>query len=425
MEGLTRWRLVRQLGAGAFGEVHLAWDSTEARWVALKQFIGQDELGLLRFVIESRIRVEHPHLVRTLAFRLVDDQAWLVTELARGGSLRPLMDRGPLPTAWVAEVVDQVLDALGALHAAGVIHRDVKPANLLLRDPGAAPPHVLVGDFGIAVWRTVSMTGVGAAIGTPGYLAPEYLDGTPPSPRTDLFALGVVAAELLSGRRLVHSSNAFGSLPADWDAALPLPDTLPADLAQVLRRMADPDPDRRYTDCHDAREALRTASPSSARQGSAVEVGDLLAGLPPVWKEPDPSAPRPRRWFRPVAAACAVVAVLGAAGVLVWQTMDDRVPGTPSASSTPDGSWTPVAVEPCSRVDIGRVRLNGSQRCQRVAEQAQSWVAAPLTGFPPKSNPSGPLPDEPCTPENASDYSPAGTRMLCGGGGKWQVRPDS
>ena len=281
------------LGSGAFGEVHLAWDQVDSRWVALKRFTGQDELGLLRMVIESRIRVSHPHLVRTLAFRLVDDRAWLVTELARGGSLRAVTARrGVLPWGWVAEALDQILAALTALHATGVVHRDLKPANLLLRSSGAEPPHLLVADFGIATWRTVSMTGIGAAIGTPGYLAPEYLDGHQPSPATDVFAVGVLAAELLTGRRLVHYSNASPSIPSSWHDVLPVPPDVPRPLAAVIQRMADPNPARRYTDCTQAREALLSAAPPGSRGDlTVVAVPDLLAAVPPGWTPEGPEQP--------------------------------------------------------------------------------------------------------------------------------------
>jgi serine/threonine protein kinase len=282
---------VLPLGAGAFGEVHLAWDGVEGSWVALKRFTGQDELGLLRMVIESRIRVSHPHLVRTLAFHLVDDRAWLVTELARGGSLRALMTRtGALPWGWVAEAVDQILSALTALHATGVIHRDLKPANLLLRSRGDAPPDLLVGDFGIAMWRTVSMTGIGAAIGTPGYLAPEYLDGHQPSPATDLFAVGVLAAEMLTGRRLVHYSNAAPGLPSSWTEVVPIPPEVPAALTTVLQRMAAPHPAHRYRDCAEAREALLSVAPPGTRGDlTRVPVPDLLAALPAGWTPAGPA----------------------------------------------------------------------------------------------------------------------------------------
>jgi serine/threonine protein kinase len=281
------------LGSGAYGEVHLAWDNVEDHWVALKRFTGQDELGLLRMVIESRIRVSHPHLVRTLAFRLVDDRAWLVTELARGGSLRSLITRtGRLPWGWVTEAVDQILSALTTLHATGVVHRDLKPANLLLRSHGATHPHLLVGDFGIATWRTVSMTGIGAAIGTPGYLAPEYLDGQPPSPATDLFAVGVLAAELLTGHRLIHYSNAAPTIPSSWHDVIPVPPEVPPPLATVLKRMASPDPTHRYRDCTEAREALLAAVPPQTRGDlTVVPVPDLLSTLPPTWTPEGPAAP--------------------------------------------------------------------------------------------------------------------------------------
>lgn len=281
------------LGSGAFGEVHLAWDKVDSRWVAVKRFTGQDELGLLRMVIESRIRVSHPHLVKTVAFRLVDDRAWLVTELARGGSLRGLVARtGALPWGWVVEAVDQILSALTALHATGVVHRDLKPANLLLGSVGAQRPHLLVGDFGIATWRTVSMTGIGAAIGTPGYLAPEYLDGQQPSPATDLFAVGVLAAELLAGRRLIHYSNASPTLPSSWTDALPMPAEVPRQVAAVLQRMAAPDPSWRFRDCTEARDALVAAAPPGSRGDlTVVATPDLLASVPPGWTPDGPEQP--------------------------------------------------------------------------------------------------------------------------------------
>jgi eukaryotic-like serine/threonine-protein kinase len=360
VDDLDRWTRVLPLGAGAFGEVHLAWDHVDSRWVACKRFTGQDELGLLRMVIESRIRVSHPHLVRTLAFRLVDDRAWLVTELARGGSLRALMTRtGALPWGWVAAAVDQVLAALTALHASGVVHRDLKPANLLLRSVGSSEPHLLVGDFGIATWRTVSMTGIGAAIGTPGYLAPEYLDGHAPSPATDLFAVGVLAAEMLTGRRQVHHSNASPSMPSSWGELLPLPAEVPAGMAAVLRRMAAPDPSRRYLDCAQAREALLSAVPPSARGDlRTVEVPDLLAAVPPGWTPEGPQEPAKADGGPSVPEATGGAPNLvglpidGGPTALVPEnsaTVDSPAPpaaGTGSSDASPDGSATRPAAGP-------------------------------------------------------------------------------
>jgi serine/threonine-protein kinase len=355
VEDLERWTPVLPLGAGAFGEVHLAWDGVDRRWVALKRFTGQDELGLLRFVIESRIRVSHPHLVRTLAFRLVDDRAWLVTELARGGSVRSLIaSHGALPAGWVAEAVDQVLQALEALHATGVVHRDLKPANLLLRSHGADRPHLLVGDFGIATWRTVSMTGIGAAIGTPGYLAPEYLDGHQPSPATDLFAVGVLAAELLAGRRLVHYSNASPTMPSSWTHTVPLPSSVPTALGEVLTRMADPDPTRRYTDCTQAREALLRAAPAASRGDlTAVPAPDLLASVPPGWTAEGPETATTHLPAEQTVATPAFAAPLIDGGPTALVAEAPRAPVAPNGSASqpltpPGGSATPPVTPPRS-----------------------------------------------------------------------------
>ncbi|WP_237773920.1 serine/threonine-protein kinase [Actinosynnema sp. ALI-1.44] len=436
---MARWHPVHVLGSGAFGQVYLAWDTADQRYVAVKHFTGHDELDLLRFVIESRIRVNHPHLVRTVAFRLVDDEAWLVTELARGGSLRPLLNRGPQPLGWVVEVIDQTLDALGALHASGVVHRDVKPANILLRDPGTSAPYALVGDFGIAAWRTVSMTGVGAAIGTLGYLAPEYLNGTQPSPQTDLFAVGVLAAELLGGRRLIHQSNSTPDLPGNWhDDLVPLLDGIPGHLTNVLRRMAAPDPSRRYADCAAALEALRYASPSSTRQDlTSVEAADLLVSVPappavpvpaptqPVNKPiptplpaPTPPPARRKRRFPWIVVSGATVLTAATVGLILLLGNEKSPSNGPTSwpgkqTNAPAVAWTPQPLETCSRVDIGRLRQNNTQRCQRTSGTTLSWVIAPVGGFPAPSNPAGPFAGEPCTPEGSQDYSPTGARLTC------------
>jgi eukaryotic-like serine/threonine-protein kinase len=461
VDNVDRWTPVSVLGTGAFGQVHLAWDRTDRRWVALKRFTGQDELGLLRFVIESRIRVDHPHLVRSLAFRLVDDDAILVTELARGGSLRQLMSRaGPLPARWVATVVGQVLDALAALHAHGVVHRDLKPANLLLRDPGPARPHVLVADFGIATWRTVSLTGVGAAIGTPGYLAPEYLATSTPSPKSDLFAVGVLAGELLAGRRLIHQSSATPEIRSDWSTQLPMPDGLAPKLAAVLRRMADPDPNTRYLDCAEAAEALRHAMPGEA--AGAVPGIDLLDKLPVGWTldgpasedaptvaptvttpaaaaqwtqptqrppftppsvlpgppAPIPGAPARKKRRAPWIAAVAVLVALAGAGI-VWAAGNNTVPGGPIPGDTghpaaPQPAWTPVPLSQCALAERGAVRtVDGrTARCQRTSPTRQDWVAEPAGGFP-VSNPSGPFAGEACGTSPDTDYSPTGVPLHC------------
>ncbi|MCP2169910.1 serine/threonine protein kinase [Goodfellowiella coeruleoviolacea] len=379
------------LGSGGFGEVHLAWDAVERGWVAVKEFTGHDELALLRFVIESRIRVEHPHLLRTLAFRLVDDQAVLVTELARGGSVRQLVSQhGPLPWRWVVEVVDQTLAGLAELHARAVVHRDLKPANLLLRTPGSGRPDVVVGDFGVAAWRSVALTGAGAAIGTPGYLAPEYLDGRPPAPATDLFAVGVLAAELLAGRRLVHVSNsALFHIQTDWTVALPLPEGVPPPVAAVLRRLADPAVDRRFTSCDQARDALRTAlaaSPDEPAGLTSVAAPDLLAALPAGWSIAGPLGGAGVSGGGPPGGKTTVDgSVAGAGTPRLAEQVTAAAPATPVSLSAVDSpaSFGPIGAPPDARTTVMGQPVPGQPMPQ------------PLPQPLPQPVPSQPVPGQP------------------------------
>ena len=123
-------------------------------------------------------------------------------DLVRGGDLEQLLARhGPLPDSYVRVVLDQVLEALVAVHAAGLVHRDVKPGNLLLEPTGTGRPWVRLGDFGIAVASgDPRLTRAPGGVGTGGYMPPEQVAGAPPDPRQDLYAAGVVATQLLTGR---------------------------------------------------------------------------------------------------------------------------------------------------------------------------------------------------------------------------------
>jgi len=169
-----RYVLLDVIGRGASGTVRAAWDRHRGSYVAAKAVSG---------VAPDPVRVDHPNVLATLD----TGPALVVTELVRGGSLRDLCaDSGRLPESYVAVVLDQVLQALAAAHARGVVHRDVKPANLLLDATGPGRPRVRLADFGDAT-----------TIGTRGYLAPEREAGAPAHPSQDVYAAGVLAARLL------------------------------------------------------------------------------------------------------------------------------------------------------------------------------------------------------------------------------------
>lgn len=196
-----RYVLIDQIGSGGMGSVWRAWDLRQQRFLAAK-VLGQHDSGmLLRFVREQSVRIQHPHVVAPSGWAAEDNTVVFTMDLVRGGSIQTLLgDHGRLPESYVAVVLDQTLQALEAVHAAGVVHRDVKPANLLLEPTGTRRPHVRLGDFGIAALiDEVRLTRFPGAIGTEGYMAPEQTHGASPEPQQDLYALGVVAIQMLTG----------------------------------------------------------------------------------------------------------------------------------------------------------------------------------------------------------------------------------
>jgi serine/threonine-protein kinase len=239
-----RYVLLDQVGAGGMGSVWRAWDVREERYVAAKVLGQHDSSMLLRFVREQSVRIRHPHVVAPTGWAADDDLVVFTMDLVRGGSVEALLaDHGPLPEEYVAVLLDQTLQALDAIHAAGVVHRDVKPANLLLEATGTGRPVLRVGDFGVAALvDDVRLTRAPGPVGTDGYLAPEQADGAAPDPRQDLYAAGVVALELLTGRG-----------PRQEPRLAPGPGRL----RPLLDALTDPDPDRRPPTAAAALDRLR------------------------------------------------------------------------------------------------------------------------------------------------------------------------
>ncbi|WP_281964583.1 serine/threonine-protein kinase [Serinicoccus marinus] len=277
-----RYELVDPLGEGGAGVVWRAWDQREERYVAAKVLRQSDAPTLLRFVREQAVRVEHPHVLTPLGWAGDDDRVLIAMPLVRGGSVATLVgDHGPLPTVWVATLLDQLLDALARIHGEGLVHRDVKPANLLLDATGSGLPRLRLADFGIVTGvDDPRLTHVHHAVGTVGYAAPETLRvGWDPDPRADLYAAGLSAAELLLAQR------------PDADTVGPLADLLvrqgvDSGLVAVVLDLAAAEPEERYADASAAREALRAtglvASPETWDAGE-VEVFDQVPELPAGW----------------------------------------------------------------------------------------------------------------------------------------------
>ncbi|WP_328518871.1 serine/threonine-protein kinase [Kribbella sp. NBC_00359] len=281
-----RYRLIDLIGTGGMGSVWRAWDLRRSAYVAAKVLGQHDAVTLLRFVREQSLRIEHLHLVAPHGWAADDDKVVFAMDLVRGGSVATLLgDHGLLPPSYVAVLLDQLLHGLSAVHAAGVVHRDVKPANLLLDVTGTGRPHLRLSDFGVAgLLDEPRMTRHSTVLGTPGYLAPEQLAGADPDPRQDLYAVGAVAAELLTGER----PGTDGKLPP-----------VGGPLADFIRRSTATDPSDRPDSATTAGRLLATTGvlpPAGTTPWTAdpdsPEVFDQLPPLPPAWTPTGP-APHP------------------------------------------------------------------------------------------------------------------------------------
>ncbi len=292
-----RYLLLDLVGVGGMGSVWRAWDLRELRFVAVKVLGRLDAPHLLRFVREQAVRIDHPHVAAPTGWVADDDRVAFAMELARGGSVADLLaEHGPLPPAYVVELLGQLLDGLAAVHAAGVVHRDLKPANLLLDPTGGARPHLRIGDFGVAAVLGTPRQTHGSCVGTDGYAAPEQLAGAAPDPRQDLYAVGVLARELLGG-----------------PTAGPLGD--------LLHRLTAPDPDGRPPSAADARRLLDAggAFASSPRPHVPDRLGVTAVPLP-VARRPSRPPTGPDRRALLVLLAC-FVASAALTSLVVWRVL--------------------------------------------------------------------------------------------------------
>ncbi len=237
-----RYVLLDQIGSGGMGSVWRAYDDRTGVHVAVK-VLGQHSAALLaRFVREQAIRVRHPHVVAPTGWAAEDDLVVLAMDLVSGGSVADLVrEHGPLPPGLVALLLEQLLLGLAATHGAGLVHRDVKPANLLLEATGTDAPHLRLGDFGVAApIADRRFTTIPGAIGTDGYMAPEQARGALPDPSQDLYAVGRVALELITG------------LPPSRQGDIPSHPLRP-----LVERLLVPDPQERLASADAALRLLR------------------------------------------------------------------------------------------------------------------------------------------------------------------------
>ena len=250
--------------------------------MAAKVLRQSDASALLRFVREQGLRVNHPNVIAPLGWIGEDNQVLFTMRIVAGGSLATLIgDHGALPPRFAAEILRQLLSGLQAVHAAHLVHRDVKPANILLDATGTGRPHAYLTDFGIAVDLTgPRFTETGMVHGTPGYLAPELMALGDATPAVDMFAVGMVGASMLTGTR-----------PRDIDFEAGVPDGVPESLWSLIRDLTAPDPEARPG----PPEALRhLEAPELAWQDGAAGDVEVFQQLEPLDSEnPTTTSRRP------------------------------------------------------------------------------------------------------------------------------------
>jgi len=275
-----RYELGRTLGRGGMAEVRAAWDKRLGRPVAVKllypSVCAQPDTRR-RFATEARAAaaVNHPHVVAVHDTGVHAGRHYIVLERLPGESLADVLARtGPLPCEQVRMIVRDVLSALGAAHAGGVLHRDIKPANILFTEHGG----VKITDFGVAKSADTPQTLTNRVFGTMAYLPADRIAGRPATPSDDLYALGVVAYEALTGRRAYPQENLCALADAIAAAQLPplaavRPDVDPA-LATTIERAMARDPRWRFATADQMRASLDP--PERASRTGQVVMGAAL-----------------------------------------------------------------------------------------------------------------------------------------------------
>ncbi|GAB3895251.1 hypothetical protein GCM10029964_074870 [Kibdelosporangium lantanae] len=316
-----RYELVRPLGRGGMGEVWLGRDARLDRDVAVKLLrpsvlpAGSDVEALVaRFDREARLtaKLENPGVPAVYDSGTDQDDFYLVMQLIGGADLAEFAaENEPVPLAWVAAIGAQIASIIGSAHSAGLVHRDLKPRNVMITDAG----EIKVLDFGIAVLRDPDLTKItrtSEAVGTPAYMAPEQAMHGVSSPASDLYSLGCVLYELVTGRHVFDASTALALMHKHY-SEVPAP-------VSVLRPETDP----RLADL----VSRLLAKDPADRPASAKEVYDLLVGLIPEQRDGPLIPMDPTRPFRD------------------WMTAPPR----PSAHPVPLPATTQPTVQPARAV---------------------------------------------------------------------------
>jgi serine/threonine protein kinase/WD40 repeat protein len=357
---LGPYEILSRLGAGGMGEVYCARDPRLGRKVAIKVLLptyASNPERLARFEQETRSlgQLNHPNILQVHDTGMHEGSPYLVMELLEGETLRHRLSGRPLPARKAADIAQQIARGLAAAHEKGITHRDLKPENVFI----TAGEHVKVLDFGLAKLRTApggdseetrtvgdspALTETGVVMGTAGYLSPEQVVGRPADPRSDIFALGTLLWEMLTGERPFRGESSVEVLHAILKSELPpMPRelALPAGLERILYRCLEKDPRARFQTAQDLAFNLESLSLQSASHSVKL-----------------PQASRPRRWGWMGAALAAVALAVGGYRMGMQQRAAHR-PLTLQRLTYRQGQITSARFGPDGRTFVFALSRNG------------------------------------------------------------------
>lgn len=283
---LGRYRIEALIGEGTFGFVYRAIDQTSQQPVAIKELrpeLGIQSEAFQRFMREASAAqaIQHPNIVAGYGLEMTPEGCYIISEYMDGGSLADLLrERGALAPEDAANIAQMMLDALDVIHARGIIHRDIKPSNILFSQDGC----VKLCDFGIARIPIVgeqSLTMIGTVIGTINYMSPEQARGERVDARSDVYSVGAVLHEMLSGSPyLAFGRNALKNLELLKKLApAPLPPTVPQPLAAIVSRALAKPREGRFQSASDMRHALLRFLRQGSRTRPSAPTGGLSARI--------------------------------------------------------------------------------------------------------------------------------------------------
>jgi eukaryotic-like serine/threonine-protein kinase len=356
-----RYELLRPLGHGAMATVDLVHDVELDRPVALKRLaenLARDEDLRRRFLREARLaaKLSHPNVVRVFDVGEADGRPFIAMEHVDGETLADLVARrGTLPPAEAARLGVQACSALAAAHGAGLVHRDVKPQNLLLSTDGV----LKLGDFGIAVgYEGTRLTLAGTVLGTAGYLAPEQARGEQVTAAADIYALGAVLYELLTGEPSRTAASLSDLAAVDGfeppEVARRLPNA-PPELVAAVRACLSVRPEDRPVSAAALARMLAPVASEAQTLSLPVEQGTRATEILAL-----PSGRLPRRWPPRRLAAVAALVAAALTGLVLAVALSR------GGHSSPPGRSTPRAVTPPA------TGANGAQQARNLA----AWLRA-------------------------------------------------